>query len=230
MKTIGIVQLGQKVFDCYEFDGVWKKHIGVPEKNFSCFIQGGSGNGKTDYCVKFAKYLSEFAKVLYVSHEEGISKSIQEAFARNNMHEVSGKVVLAEKATVAELIVYLKRKNSPKIMIIDSLDYMNLTKADYIKIRESCPKKAVIIISWSEGKEPATTAGKKIKYMCDIKINVSNFRAYPASRYGGHDPYIIWDKSKKLSPPDEAVTVQPNAEQGKLFDTPITEPTTEVTQ
>ena len=223
MKTIGIFQLYQKEFDLFEFTDAWLEHIGMPEKNFSCFIQGGSGNGKTDYCVKFAKYLSQFGKVLYLSYEEGISETIKTAFMRNNMKDVTGKVILAENTSVDELITYLQKRNSPKIAIIDSLDYMNLTADQYKKIRKSCPKKAIIIISWSEGKEPATTAGKKIKYMCDIKIDVNNFTAFSKSRYGGHKPFVIWDRNKKVSPPSEPVSIPHGAEQATLNLTETTE-------
>lgn len=216
MKTIGVFQLDQKTFDTYNFDGEWKKHIGNPEKNFSCIIYGESGNGKTDYCVKFAKYLSQFTKVLYLSHEEGISKTIQEAFARNKMKEVSGKVILAEKATVDELIEYLKRRNSPGVAIIDSLDYMRLTTDQYKLIREACPRKAVIIISWSKAGLPKSQYGKDIEYMCDIKIHVKQFKAYPKSRYGGHDPFVIWDKTKRISAPTEPVSIIPGAEQSQI--------------
>lgn len=216
MKTIGVFQLDQKTFDTYEFKGEWSKHIGNPEKNFSCIIYGESGNGKTDYCVKFAKYLSQFTKVVYLSHEEGISKTIQEAFSRNNMKSVSGKVILAEKATVDELIEYLRRRNSPGAAIIDSLDYMRLTTDQYKLIREACPRKAIIIISWSKGDLPKSQYGRDIEYMCDIKIRVKQFKAYPKSRYGGNTPFVIWDKTNRTNITFDPVSIDPGAEQSEI--------------
>lgn len=217
MKTIGIFQLGQKVFDCYEFNGKWLDSFGNPEKNFSALISGDSGNGKTDFCVKFAKHMAQFVKVLYVSHEEGISKSIQEAFQRNNMHEVSGKVILAEKATVDEIIAYLKKRNSPGFVIIDSLDYMNLTTDQYKLIRANCPKKAIAIISWSKNNKPKSQYAKDIEFMADIKINVSKFKAYARCRYGGNTPFVIWNKSATHSnTSNETIRIETNVKQGEL--------------
>lgn len=202
MKTIGVFQLAQMKFDCFEFEGPWAASFGRPEKNFSAIIHGPSGNGKTDFCVKFAKYLSRFTKVLYLSHEEGISSTIQEAFNRNNMIEVSGKVVLAEKGSVDELIEYLKKRNSPGAVIIDSLDYMRLTTEQYKRIRAEFPKKAIIIVAWSKGDLPKSQSGKDIEYMCDIKIRVKAYLAHPRCRYGGNDPYVIWkEKAQKMNPP-----------------------------
>ncbi|MFN8238608.1 MAG: hypothetical protein U0T77_10600 [Chitinophagales bacterium] len=216
MKTIGVFQLGQKVFDTYDFDGVWKDSFGCPEKNFSTVIYGDSGNGKTDFCVKLAKYMAKFTKVLYVSHEEGISKSIQEAFERNNMKEVSGKVILAEKCTVDEMIEYLKKRNSPGFLIIDSLDYMRLTTDQYKLIRAQCPKKAIAIISWSVNNKPKSQFARDIEYMADIKISVRSFKAHPRSRYGGNKEFVIWNKHHTLKAPASIGNIPTGTEQAAL--------------
>lgn len=202
MKTVGIHVLMQMKFDCYHFTGEWLTSFGEPEKNFSALIYGESGNGKTDFCVKLAKYLAQFAKVLYFSAEEGISTTIQEAFDRNGMHEVSGRVILAEKANVEELIDYLKRRNSPQVVVLDSLDYMRLTTEQYKLLRATFPRKTFIIVSWSAGDRPKSQAGKDIEYMSDVKIRVKHYLAHPRSRYGGNAPFVIWDeKARKLNPP-----------------------------
>lgn len=200
MKTIGMYQLTQKVFKLLEFTGRWQESFGKPEFNFSAIIYGESGHGKTDFCVKFAKYLSSFTKVLYFSREEGISATIQEAFARNNMQEVSGKVILASDATFEDLMKYLKKRNSPGCVILDSADYMDLTSKQFKELVDAFPKKSFVVISWSDGKHPKTQAAKDIQYMCDMKIFVNNYRAYPRSRFGGNKPFVIWDKAAEIPP------------------------------
>lgn len=201
MKTIGITQLKQKRFTTLDFTGEWLESLGTPECNFTAIIYGDSGNGKTDFSVKFAKYLSTFGKVLYLSHEEGISSTIQEAFNRNAMHEVNGKVVVGEKGTIHDLVAYLKKRNSPQYVFIDSLDYMNLTHEQYKQLRATFPRKSFVIISWSDGKKPKSKHGEKIEYMCDIKLLVRQYVAYPRSRYGGNAPYIIWHEKAGLVTP-----------------------------
>jgi hypothetical protein len=52
--------------------------------------------------------------------------------------------------------------------------------------------------------------------MCDIKIKVKTFKAYPRSRYGGNETFVIWDKNKKVSPPTEPVAIATGAEQSEL--------------
>ncbi len=221
MKTIGIFQLGQKKFNVMPFDGVWKSFIGEPEINFSAIVYGPSGNGKTSFCVKFAKYLTNFGKVLYLSHEEGISKTIQVAFNRENMHEVNGKIIIAEKATLPELIAYLSKRNSPSIVFLDSLDYMKLTVEQYKILRSKFPKKAFIIVSWGTFKKPNCKAGEDIEFMSDVKIIVKRYMAYCKSRLGGIVPYIIW--AERAGKPIEQWSIndkpEPKADkQPNLFD------------
>ena len=160
--------------------------------------------------------MAKFTKALYVSHEEGISKSIQEAFERNNMKEVSGKVILAEKCNVEELIEYLKKRNSPGCIIIDSLDYMRLTTDQYKLIRASCPKKSIIIVSWSVNNKPKSQYARDIEYMADIKVCVRQYKAYPRSRYGGNKEFVIWDKSKLVTAPDKIPAIPVGTEQAKM--------------
>ncbi len=194
MKATTVKKLYKKRFDLYEFDGVWKISFGLPEKNFSAIVYGESGNGKTDFCVQFAKYLSGFATVLYLSNEEGISSTIQEVFMRHRLHESKGKIIMAEKATFDELVLFLKKRCSPKIVLIDSLDYTRLTVEQYKLLRKTFPNKSIIIISWSKGKLPKAQAAKDIEYMVDIKVYVKDFLAHPRSRYGGNEPFVIWEE------------------------------------
>lgn len=179
-------------FDLMDFEGQWLESIGKPERNFKAVVYGASGNGKTDFCVKFSKYLSAFGKVLYLSHEEGISSTIQEAFERNKMMDVKGDVILADKGTVEQLAEYLAKKNSPKFVFIDSLDYMRLTTDQYKYITSRFPKKSFVIVAWARGEKPKSQYAKDIEYMCDIKIRVSNYVANIKSRYGGNKPFVIW--------------------------------------
>lgn len=192
MKTIGIFQLSQMKFKLLEFEGEWLSSFGKPEYNFKAIVYGNSGNGKTDFCVKLAKKLTKFDRVLYVSQEEGISQTVQEAFERNKMEQVAGKVILAAQTNFEELLKYLAKKNSPRYVILDSIDYMRLTAEQYKELIAQFPKKSFIIISWSKGKHPKSQAAKDIEYMADIKVLVEKYIAKPRSRFGGNNNFIIW--------------------------------------
>lgn len=198
-KAIEIKEFYAKKFSTYDFTGEWFKHLGTPERNFKAIIYGNSGNGKTDYAIKFSKYLATLgAKVYYNSFEEGISCTLQEAIKRNELIDVAGKITFGDKETLDEMIVRLKKRSSANVVVIDSRDYMNLTTEQYKRLIDLFPRKAVVLLCWSSGGKPKGEYAKSIEYMCDIKIHVANFVAYPRSRFGGNEKYIIWNKTARV--------------------------------
>ena len=196
-RALGVTQFLEKKFITYDFQGEWRETIGEPEKNFKAIIYGMSGNGKTDFCVKLSKYLATFTRVDYFSYEEGISKTLQDAIKRNNMQEVTGKIMFIEKTSFKDMVERLQRKGSAKVVVIDSLDYMNLTTQQFKILCKTFPRKSFIVICWEKSGEPKSQYGKDIKYMCDVKVRVYNFKAYPVSRFGGYKTFVIWDKKAK---------------------------------
>lgn len=197
MRAIGVQAFIDKAFDTLAFTDEWKDSFGEPEKNFKMILYGGSGEGKTEFTVRFSKYLAGFGKVSYISPEQGISKSLQDAIKRNQMETVAGKVMFLTGGTFDELLIYI-RKSRSKFIIIDSLDYMKLTVDQFKILITKFPKKAFIIIAWAKNGSPKSQHAKDIEFMCDIKSLVESFRiTLPTSRFGGNKPFIIWNGASK---------------------------------
>lgn len=203
MKTTGLQQLGTMKFDRLQVTGDWEQTIGKPTRNFSCIIYGTSGNGKTTAIIDFLKVLCDLGlRATYISHEEGISGTMQDAFGKAGMLEdYSGKVILGEDATFEETLEYFSKRGSPEIAVIDSVDYCNLTKEQYQELRKKLSKKIIILISWSQGSRPKTQAARDIEYMVDIKLHVKNFMIWPKSRFGGNTPKAIWEERARHENP-----------------------------
>ncbi|MGL4346476.1 MAG: ATP-binding protein [Chitinophagaceae bacterium] len=196
-KTIGTGKFLRKKFFEYEFEGKWKASFGMPEKGSRWLIYGDSGSGKTEFAVQLAKYMTRFGKVFFLSREQGDSSSLQQCWKRNNMREVKSKIVLGVGYNMQELIVHLQAKRKIETVIIDSIDYMDMTAEEYKQLSEICNRKNIILVSWKEGKRPKSAAGRAIEYMVSVKIEVRDFVAFPRSRYGGNQPYIIWLEKAK---------------------------------
>jgi hypothetical protein len=205
MRGISITDFLDRKFDSYPLTGEWLQSLGLVEKNFRMILYGASGNGKTEYAIKIAKYFAQFTKVYYNSYEQGISKTLQDALVRNDMQEVKGRVIFGDKENFEEIQKRLSSKNAPQIVIIDSRDYINLTTAQFKLLIRKHPRKAFIIVCWEKAKKPKGVFAQEIEFMCDIKTRVVDYVAYPRSRYGGSEKFIIWDK-KNVS------------KQSKLFD------------
>ena len=196
-RAIGIKAFMEKDFDVWEVEGAWKSFCGKPEKNFSMVVYGDSGNGKTSFCIQLTKYLAKFTKVFYNSFEEGHSKTIQDALYRENMMEVDGRVMFGDRENFDEVVGRLKKRNSQRVCVLDSRDYMSLTTEQFKKLIELFPRKSFIVVCWSKSGKPRGEHGKAIKYMADIKVEVHNYIAIPVSRFGGNCDYVVWAEGAK---------------------------------
>jgi len=191
-RAVSVHQLYNQSFQVLPFTGDWLTHIGAPEMTGSWIIWGNSGNGKTRYALKLAKYLAKFGKVAYNSLEEGISMSLRKAFMEEGMEAVKNKLILLDREDIESLSMRLKKRKSPDFVIIDSLQYTGLNYSDYKKLKESHPKKLFIFISHAEGKKPEGRTAKKVRYDANVKIRVEGYRASAVSRYGGGKDYTVW--------------------------------------
>lgn len=185
----------------WKFKGVdlpteWADHLGNLTENFRMLIQGPSGHGKSEYLMKLIKVLAKtYGKVKLNNVEQGRSSTLQEATLRNKMSEVKGKVIACGPhcRVFDEWFKDLCKRQSGRIIVLDSLDYMKLTLDQFKILHERFKHKSIIIVCWDD---PMDIHAKKIKYMCDIKVEVKDFVANIRSRFGGNKPYIIWDKKK----------------------------------
>jgi len=193
MRAIGIKEFLDRKFDVYPFEGKFFDSFGEPEKNAKFIIYGKPGNGKTEFCIQLTKYLSRWARVYFNSFEQGISKSLQDALVRNQIGEVNGKVIFGDKETVDEMHQRLAKKNSPRVVIIDSRDYMNMTTEQFKKLIERFKRKIFIVVCWESNQKPKGEYAKAIEFMCDVKIRVVNFEAIVRSRFGGNKNFVIWE-------------------------------------
>ncbi|ELR69194.1 hypothetical protein C900_05390 [Fulvivirga imtechensis AK7] len=185
-------------FNELELPQEWAEHLGTVCENFRMLIEGPSGHGKTEYVMRLAKMLCKhYGKVNFNSVEQGKSSTFQIAYKRNKMYEIrAGKFILAEKSqrTFEPYFKKVQKPNSGRVLIIDSLDYMKLTFDQFQQLHERFPKKCIIIVCWND---PMDAAAKKIKYCCDIKVQVKDFRAQIRSRFGGNKPFVIWDQRSR---------------------------------
>lgn len=193
MRGISVHELYNTKREILELSNAFQDHLGNPEIKGSWIIWGASSNGKTDYALKLAKALAQHERVAYNSLEEGNSHSLALACKRNNMHKCSNRFFIIQDNYEA-LVSRLKRHKSPNIIITDSLQYLGINFTQYKKLIEKFPNKLFIWISHAEGKQPEGRVAKRVRYDAFIKIFVEGFVAQANGRYGGGEPYIIWQQ------------------------------------
>jgi hypothetical protein len=177
-----------------DFEHQWLECIGRPELTGAWLVWGNSANGKTRFAVQLAKYLATFCKVAYNSLEEGRSQSMRQAVINSGMADVQRSFLFLDKEPISELAARLRRRKSPDAIIIDSIQYSGLTYAEYKRLRDEFRNKLFIMISHAEGREPKGNVARSVRYDAFVKIYVEGYKAFPQSRYGGGNEYVIWPK------------------------------------
>lgn len=192
-KAVSIAEIMSKKFKDISFTGDWQTLLGEPEMSGMWIIWGQSFNGKTSFCLQLAKELTKYGKVLYNSMEEGVRKSMREAIVRNHMQEVGKRFHLVNES-IEDLKLRLDRRRQAEIIFIDSLQYSDLNKAEYKKLKADFPNKLFILVSHAEGKQPKGRFADFVRYDCDIKIRVEGYKAFCMSRLSNNtnSEYIIW--------------------------------------
>jgi predicted ATP-dependent serine protease len=195
------------------FTGKWLDSFGEPPVSGSWIIYGTSGSGKTGFALQLAKYLTNFAKVLYWTREQGNSGTFQKSWNREKMSECGNKIIVAdEDVTFEEIIKKMTQRKGCDVLIIDSLtalrNYIEVVNNEqvvkqfgvvaYERFRKRMKNKLLIWVSHEKGGIPDTNVGDYIMKLADLKMRVEGFKVITNSRAGDEmKDFIIWDKGAK---------------------------------
>lgn len=188
-------------FSTAAFEGAWLSSFGRPELRGTWIIYGGSGSGKTTFTLQLCKYLTQFSRVAYDSLEQGLCLSLQRAWERVGMDEAGSRIILLNKEGLKELRERLQKKQSPDVVVIDSVHYLwGATVRALMDLKAAFPQKLFIYISHEKGGLPKGNLAQTIRYDADIKIRVEGYKAFVTTRYevaergeGGAD-FVIWQE------------------------------------
>ncbi|WP_298307182.1 hypothetical protein [Flavobacterium sp.] len=184
-----------KKFYPLAFEGKFEASYGKPDKSFSAMFYGDSSNGKTEAAIQFAKYLTKFGKVDYNSLEQGLSATMRDAIERNNMEACENTFRLLDRMPFNKLIERFSKSKSADFLIVDSVQYLRITKAQYYQLKELMleKKKGIVWISQASGKKPKGALADDIRFDVDIKNWVEGFKVFPDGRLnGGGEPFIVY--------------------------------------
>lgn len=202
MKITTFSRCISKEYPSYNFSGVWYDSFGNPSTNATWFVYAPSGSGKTSFMVQLAYYMSQFCKVGYIGAEEGLNLSFKTALINNRPEKPTNTITLVtEPQSYEELRKVIDTKYKVRFWIIDSIDYIGLSKIqikellnDYCNADKSEKYlKSFAMVGFADGNKPQTSAGNYMKYAAGIKVFVKDFIAEEInSRYGGNrQPFVI---------------------------------------
>lgn len=142
--------------------------------------------------MQLIKELGQHERVLYNSREEGTSASIQASMSRNSMVDIGRNLHIINE-DIDDLTERLRRRKSPRIVVIDSIQYMNIDFDGYQRLLDEFPRKLFIVVSQARGRKPEGRVATKIQYDAMMKIWIEGYRAISNGRFFGKLGYFdVW--------------------------------------
>lgn len=178
------------------FENKWFDAFGEPEKKGIWLIWGNEKNGKTWFALMLAEYLSKFEKVLFVSAEEGISKSLIDCCKRAKL-SINNRYLLFDKyLPIAELDEKISQQRSARIIVIDNITiYQNELKNGVLRdITNKHNNKLFIFLAHEDRKQPYTSTAKLAQRLANIIIYVQGMKCFVSGRCPGGT--LIIDEEK----------------------------------
>jgi len=179
----------EKRFDTIHLDNYYRNLFGDPESKFTAMCYGPSGSGKSVFTLRFANYYADLiGKALYNSHEERVNQTIQERIVKFNIH--SPKLFFGNALKYDEMIHKIER-NHYRLVIIDSVQYMDFTYEQYKELRRTFAKRklAIVMVSFGTGLAKPDPSFKDHLHASDVKGFFHNGKLTMISRYT-HKPSI----------------------------------------
>lgn len=182
-----------------KLDGDYAKLIGEEIELAGVWIVWGeAGNGKTRFFLDLAKYMSKFDPVYFNSLEEKKKMSFRRAVRLANIASV-GKRVQMQSESFEHMLARLRKLRSHRIIFIDSLQYLRITKDQFFALITEFPNKLFVFVSHATGMWPKGELADEVRYNADVKLRIKHFVAYPveATRYGGSEPMVTWEEGMR---------------------------------
>ncbi len=197
---MSIKTLLDKTYKTLELPAPWCEVFGKPENKGSWIVYGNEKNGKTWFALMLANVLAKLGlgKVLYISAEEGTSKTFQENAQRAGLDTKNKKLLVIDKPDIDELKEYLRKRQSPWCIIFDNTTaYDTLTPKVYKELREEFgDKKLMIFVAHYEKNEVVGATAKLIKKLSQIICHAEGLRTHVFGRCPSGHLHIHETQSK----------------------------------
>ena len=153
----------------------WHYLFGDPSQNFMAMLHGLPGNGKSTFSVQLADYFqNNHGDVLYIASEQsGLNKSLQDLL---NQYATSNFAIanMAKDHTYDQI---LKASKQYSLVVLDSINHIGLSAAEFENIRDKSPNTAFLAIMQSK-KDGDFKGTQEWAHNCDIIIEMRKMTAY----------------------------------------------------
>lgn len=196
--TIGNI-INQKVtlINFKEYYPLLYDAFGNPQNKGVWFVWGASGSGKSSLLLDIAKAFAKNLKTIHNELEEDLDDlDFINRMRLKNMQDVKDNYLTAS-FNYEELCDYLDKRDSPKVVVINSATYFFRDIQQYFDFTNKYKRKKILVISgMAKGNNPYSELETKIMYDANKKIYVAGYLALCKGRTIGPNggTYIIWEE------------------------------------
>lgn len=187
-----------KLIEFSDVDPELYNAFGDPQDRGVWFIWGGSGSGKSSLALGITKAFCYKTTALHNELEEEVDDyDFIQRLKLKNMQDVQGNFWTASY-NYEELCAFLDKRNSPKVVVINSATYFfeGGIQQYFEFTRRYKRRKIIIILGMAQGKNPYSELEKRIMYDANKKIFCDGYLASCKGRTIGPNggTYIIWQE------------------------------------
>lgn len=189
----------KKVYKTLSFSKPFFEAFKNPQSTGLWFIWGESGSGKSSFILQLITELAKSSRVVVNDLEEADDMTVQDAFKRFGLQCLKKKLIWCSE-TMEEFAMRMESPKAPKIMVINSFQYMGWSFAKMLAFKRRHKDKLIIIVSGCDGKQPDGRAAKSTMKDASLKIWVEGYKAFSKGRYIGENGgvYVIWKEGAEL--------------------------------
>jgi predicted ATP-dependent serine protease len=183
-----------------QLSGILAEAVGGAERRGCWMIYGAEKNGKTWFALTLAKNIAQFERVAYISAEEGLYSSFQNACRRASI-TVTDKILWNEYMSIDEIIEKYRHPRTPNIVFIDNLTiYTDEIKPGELKKKliNALPNKLIVFVAHEERKDAYPAIARMAKKMANVVIHIRGLKAFITSRFSEGGEMVIDEQKSAL--------------------------------
>lgn len=195
-KALTVANVQAQKITRIQFTGAFYQAYRQPQNKGVWFIWGPSSSGKSSKVMQLAKELARHERVFYnLLEEETDDSDFIERVELNQMNDVKDNFLVG-RYNLEEMTAYAKKRNPPKVIIIDSATYFFKNFAEYQEFKNEFKNRIIIITGHAQGANPRSELEKDIRYDAKQKIFVSAYQSICQGRTIGPNGglFTIWQE------------------------------------
>ncbi len=195
LKALTVANIVNQKVSRIAFEGKFYEAFKQPQDKGVWFVWGGSGSGKSTFILMLCKALANLEHKVFLDllEEDMDDTDFIDRINLMEMQEVQSHF-LARSYDYKDLVTYLKRKDSAKVVVIDSATYFFESFEQYKQFKRMFREKIIIITGHASGKNPKSGLEDAIMFDAKMKIYVNGYMAYCRGRTIGPNggKFVIW--------------------------------------